>query len=90
MRARYRVEVVRRHFDKSQRGVQAARLEVGAMQCGYCTTGMIMSCVALLKANPDPSPPEIARSLQGNICRCGTYARIVQAVRQAAVKGGSR
>ena len=70
--------------------LQEAFLNVGAMQCGYCTPGMIMCGVALLKANPDPSPPEVARSLQGNICRCGTYARIVQAVRQAAVKGGSR
>ena len=70
--------------------LQEAYLEKGAMQCGYCTTGMIMSGVALLKANPDPSPPEIIRSLQGNICRCGTYARIVQAVRQAAEKGAGR
>jgi aerobic-type carbon monoxide dehydrogenase small subunit (CoxS/CutS family) len=70
--------------------LQEAFLDKGAMQCGYCTTGMIMSGVALLKANPDPSPPEIVRSLQGNICRCGTYARIVQAVRQAAEKGAGR
>jgi aerobic-type carbon monoxide dehydrogenase small subunit (CoxS/CutS family) len=70
--------------------VQEAFLEAGAMQCGYCTTGMIMSGVALLKTNPTPSPPEIVRSLQGNICRCGTYSRIVQAVRRAAEKGASQ
>jgi aerobic-type carbon monoxide dehydrogenase small subunit (CoxS/CutS family) len=70
--------------------LQEAFLDVGAMQCGYCTTGMIMSGVALLRSNPDPSPSEIARSLQGNICRCGTYSRIVRAVRQAAVKGSGR
>lgn len=70
--------------------VQEAFLEAGAMQCGYCTTGMIMSGVALLKTNPAPSPAEIVRSLQGNICRCGTYSRIVQAVRQAAEKGASQ
>jgi len=70
--------------------LQEAFLNVGAMQCGYCTAGMIMSGVALLKANPHPSQPEISHSLQGNICRCGTYSRIVQAVRQAAETGGSR
>jgi aerobic-type carbon monoxide dehydrogenase small subunit (CoxS/CutS family) len=64
--------------------LQQAFLDVGAMQCGYCTPGMIMSGVALLARNPDPSPQEIVRSLDGNICRCGTYGRIVQAVRKAA------
>ena len=68
--------------------LQEAFLETGAMQCGYCTAGMIMSGVSLLGANPNPSPTEIAHSMQGNICRCGTYSRIVQAVRQAAEKGG--
>jgi aerobic-type carbon monoxide dehydrogenase small subunit (CoxS/CutS family) len=70
--------------------LQEAFLSAGAMQCGYCTPGMIMSGVALLKANPHPSPAEISHGMQGNICRCGTYARIVQAVRQAAEKGASR
>jgi aerobic-type carbon monoxide dehydrogenase small subunit (CoxS/CutS family) len=64
--------------------LQEAFLEVGAMQCGYCTPGMIMSGVALLGRNPDPTPDDIGRSLEGNICRCGTYARIVMAVRKAA------
>jgi aerobic-type carbon monoxide dehydrogenase small subunit (CoxS/CutS family) len=72
--------------------LQDAFLEAGAMQCGYCTPGMIMSGVALLRANPQPSPAEIVKSMQGNICRCGTYARIVQAVGKAAetMKGGGR
>ena len=64
--------------------VQQAFLEAGAMQCAYCTSGMIMTAVALLKAHPDPSEQEIARFMEGNICRCGTYLRIVAAVGQAA------
>jgi aerobic-type carbon monoxide dehydrogenase small subunit (CoxS/CutS family) len=71
--------------------LQAAFIECDAMQCGYCTPGMIMSGVALLERNPDPKPEDVARSLNGNICRCGTYARIIEAVCQAAVaqKGGA-
>jgi aerobic-type carbon monoxide dehydrogenase small subunit (CoxS/CutS family) len=72
--------------------LQEAFLHAGAMQCGYCTPGMIMAGVALLDKNPDPTTPDIVRSMDGNICRCGTYARIVLAVRQAAaaLKGGAR
>ena len=72
--------------------LQEAFLEVGAMQCGYCTAGMIMSGVALLAKNVEPGLPDIVRSMEGNICRCGTYARIAAAIRQAAValKGGAR
>ena len=64
--------------------VQAAFLEVEAFQCGFCTPGMIVSAVGLLEANGNPSDEEIAGSLAGNICRCGTYPRILAAVRQAA------
>ena len=64
--------------------VQQAFLDAGAFQCAYCTSGMIMSSVGLLQTNPNPSPAEIVQSLQGNICRCGTHPRIVDAVRQAA------
>jgi aerobic-type carbon monoxide dehydrogenase small subunit (CoxS/CutS family) len=64
--------------------VQQSFMDEEAMQCGYCTAGMIMSAVALLKRNPDPSEAEIASAMQGNICRCGTYPRIVRAVRKAA------
>src|SRR6266702_8469063 len=56
--------------------LQQAFLDAGALQCGYCTAGMIMSGVALLNRNPEPTTPEIARAMEGNICRCGTYARI--------------
>ena len=72
--------------------LQEAFLEAGAMQCGYCTCGMIMSGVALLQHNPNPAPDEITRFMNDNICRCGTYARIVLAIREAAekLKGGAR
>jgi aerobic-type carbon monoxide dehydrogenase small subunit (CoxS/CutS family) len=64
--------------------VQAAFLEVEAFQCGFCTPGMIVSAVALLAARPAPSNEDIASALGGNVCRCGTYPRIVMAVAQAA------
>jgi aerobic-type carbon monoxide dehydrogenase small subunit (CoxS/CutS family) len=72
--------------------LQQAFLDAGAMQCGYCTCGMIMSGVGLLQRNGDPSPEEILHAMNGNICRCGTYARIVAAIRQAAaaMKGGAQ
>ena len=70
--------------------LQEAFLDTCAMQCGYCTAGMIMSGVALLTQNAEPTLPDIVRSMEGNICRCGTYARIATAIRQAgaAMKGG--
>ena len=72
--------------------LQEAFLEADALQCGYCTPGMIMSSVALLSRNPTPSEQDIIRSMEGNICRCGTYPRIVTAIRRAAqsMKGGGR
>src|SRR5271165_1161082 len=59
--------------------LQEAFIETDAMQCGYCTPGMIMSSVALLRKNSSPTEAEIRSALQGNICRCGTYPRIIQA-----------
>ncbi len=64
--------------------LQKAFLEVGAMQCAYCTSGMIMSAAGLLKRNPNPSRAEILRHMEGNLCRCGTYPRIVAAILLAA------
>jgi aerobic-type carbon monoxide dehydrogenase small subunit (CoxS/CutS family) len=64
--------------------VQQAFLDAGAFQCAYCTAGMVMSSVGLLHANSNPSSAEIVHSLQGNICRCGTHPRVVDAVTQAA------
>jgi len=63
--------------------LQEAFLKAEALQCGYCTPGMIMSGVALLERNSSPSDEEIVRSMQGNVCRCGTYPRIVRAIREA-------
>src|SRR3984885_16045503 len=68
--------------------LQEAFLEVEAMQCGYCTAGMIMSGVALLRKNANPDEAAIMQAMQGNVCRCGTYPRIVAAVRLAAAKKG--
>lgn len=64
--------------------LQEAFLETGGMQCGYCTPGMIVSGVALLGKNPRPSDAEIVQAMQGNVCRCGAYPRIVAAVRLAS------
>ena len=64
--------------------LQQAFLDNGAFQCGYCTPGMIMSALALLNACPDPGEEQILDAMQGNICRCGTYPRIVRAIRQAS------
>ena len=64
--------------------LQEAFLETESMQCGYCTPGMIVSGAALLRTNPNPARAEIMRAMQGNVCRCGTYPRIVLAVEMAA------
>jgi aerobic-type carbon monoxide dehydrogenase small subunit (CoxS/CutS family) len=63
--------------------VQKAFLKVDVFQCSYCASGMIMSAVSLLEKNPRPSAQEIIKSMQGNICRCGTYTRIVDAIKEA-------
>jgi len=68
--------------------LQQAFLDEGALQCGYCTSGMIMSAHALLAATPRPNDEEIIRHMNGNVCRCGTYQRIVAAIHRAA--GGKR
>ena len=64
--------------------VQQAFVELGAVQCGYCTPGMVLAAVDLLRANPDPSPEEIRVGLSGNLCRCTGYQMIVEAVAAAA------
>jgi aerobic-type carbon monoxide dehydrogenase small subunit (CoxS/CutS family) len=64
--------------------LQEAFLKADAMQCGYCTSGMIMEGVSLLNSNPHPTRAEIVKQMNGNICRCGTYQRIVTAVELAA------
>jgi len=64
--------------------LQEAFIEADALKCGYCTSGMIMSGVALLKKNPKPSRDEIVKHMDRNICRCGTYLRIVKAIEIAS------
>ncbi len=70
--------------------LQAAFIQADALQCGYCTPGMILSGIGLLKKNPHPTEPDIRRALEGNLCRCGTYPRIVAAMQIAekAINGG--
>ena len=66
--------------------VQESFLDKGAVQCGFCTAGMVMTTKSFLDKNPDPTEPEIRRALSGNICRCTGYAKIVEAVADAAKK----
>jgi aerobic-type carbon monoxide dehydrogenase small subunit (CoxS/CutS family) len=72
--------------------LQQALLDVGAFQCAYCASGMVMSGVALLAKNPNPTDAEIVRFMDGNVCRCGGYGRIVEAIKRAAgaMRGGAQ
>lgn len=71
--------------------LQQAFLKHDAFQCAYCTAGMIMSGLALLQRRKNPSPGEISRFMEGNVCRCGTYQRIIAAIQEAAgaINGGA-
>jgi aerobic-type carbon monoxide dehydrogenase small subunit (CoxS/CutS family) len=70
--------------------VQEAFLKTQAMQCGYCTCGMIMSGVALLEKTPSPNDEDILRALNGNVCRCGVYQRILEGIKEAAKNMGGK
>jgi len=76
--------------DAVGRALQAAWVDVGVPQCGYCQAGQIMSAAALLKRTPNPTDTQIDEAMDGNICRCGTYTRIRAAIKQAVAKGGAR
>ena len=67
--------------------VQRAFIAEQAAQCGYCTAGMIMASVAFLRTNREPSDPQIREALDGNLCRCGSHARVIRAVKRAAREG---
>ncbi len=71
--------------------LQRSFMESDALQCGYCTPGMIMNAAAFLRRNPHPTPADILREMDENLCRCGAHTRIVQAIQKAAVEmnGGS-
>ena len=64
--------------------IQQAFIDVGAVQCGYCTPGMVMSAKALLDKNPDPTEAEIRAGISNNLCRCTGYVKIVRAIQLAA------
>ncbi|HHX77691.1 MAG TPA: (2Fe-2S)-binding protein, partial [Firmicutes bacterium] len=66
--------------------LQEAFIEEGAVQCGFCTPGMLMSAAALLKENPEPTEEDIRRGIAGNLCRCTGYVRIIRAIKAAAEK----
>jgi isoquinoline 1-oxidoreductase alpha subunit len=70
--------------EKGDHPVQKAWLELDVAQCGYCQTGQIMSAAALLKTKPNPTDADIEAAMTGNICRCGTYLRIKDAIKSAA------
>ena len=77
--------------DKVGRAVQAAWVDMGVPQCGYCQAGQVMAATALLKRTKKPTDAEIDEAMSGNICRCGTYVRIREAIKQASAQpGGSR
>jgi isoquinoline 1-oxidoreductase alpha subunit len=76
--------------DKIGKAVQAAWVELGVPQCGYCQGGQIMSATALLKQKPKPTDADIDEAMAGNICRCGTYTRIRAAIKQAAGQQGAK
>ena len=75
--------------DKVGRAVQAAWVEMGVPQCGYCQAGQVMAATALLKRTKQPTDAQIDEAMSGNICRCGTYVRIREAIKQAAVQQGA-
>jgi aerobic-type carbon monoxide dehydrogenase small subunit (CoxS/CutS family) len=64
--------------------LQAAFAEEGAVQCGYCTPGFVLAAAALLDRNPEPSEVEIRKALAGNLCRCGTYPRVIKAIQNVS------
>ena len=70
--------------------VQAAFVEKDALQCGFCTPGQVMTAAALLARNPEPTPGQIRAGMAGNLCRCGTYPRIFEAVAEAAARTKKR
>ena len=70
--------------------LQQAFIDEGAVQCGYCTPGMILSAKALLDAKPDPSTEEIKQAIRGNLCRCTGYTNIVRAIKKARIKNRER
>jgi isoquinoline 1-oxidoreductase alpha subunit len=76
--------IARTSQGRAARAVQAAWVDKDVVQCGYCQSGQVMSAVALLQRNPAPADADIDKAMSGNICRCGTYQRIREAIKSAA------
>lgn len=78
-------------FDTGEKGVPHAFVQHDGLMCGYCTPGFVTACKALLDKNPNPTPEDVRRGLDGNICRCGTYVGVLEAAMAAAkaMKGGA-
>lgn len=74
--------------DSIGKAVQQAWVDLGVPQCGYCQSGQVVAATALLKSNPNPSDEDIDNAMTGNICRCGTYTRIRQAIKKVAAEQG--
>jgi aerobic-type carbon monoxide dehydrogenase small subunit (CoxS/CutS family) len=70
--------------ESSPHPLQIAFVKHDALQCGFCTPGMVMSCAALLQKNPHPSEQDVRQAISGNLCRCGTYPRVFSATLEAA------
>ncbi len=70
--------------------LQRAFIEEGAVQCGYCTPGMLMAAEGLLRGNPDPTETDIRRAIAGNICRCTGYVHIIKAIARTAIERAAR
>ncbi len=76
--------------DENPHPLQQAFVETGAVQCGFCTPGMILSAKTLLDKNPNPTEDEIKRAIEGNLCRCTGYIKIIEAIKLASVRMGGR
>jgi carbon-monoxide dehydrogenase small subunit len=74
--------------DGSLSRIQQAFVDHGAVQCGFCTPGMIMAAYALLEDHPDPAEEDVRRGLEGNLCRCTGYRKIIDAVMSLSTRGG--
>ncbi len=76
--------------DENPHPLQQTFVEAGAIQCGYCTPGMVLSAKALLDKNPNPTEDEIKRAIEGNLCRCTGYVKIIEAIEMAAKRMGMK
>jgi len=76
--------------DENPHPLQQTFVEAGAIQCGYCTPGMVLSAKALLDKNPNPTEDEIKRAIEGNLCRCTGYVKIIEAIKLAAKRMGMK